>query len=245
MSLFSNLFGTKEKQKKVIKRIPVEEHGEPKYLYRYKLTLEDFREYNLAVSAGNIEKDKKSKRIWGIIELLGGVAFAVVTYLNWADSYARQSYIVATLLLLGFGFYTFFYHKLFFAKKLEKSSKNYYDNSVYLQNYITEAFYEEGVLEKAAPRDAFFTWDKFDRAWNSENLFYLEFNLANQLILPIRMVTGDDHTLDEMLDFCNSRIEAARKAAEEKEAAEDGGGDELPEDDGKKELPGDTDGDKE
>ncbi len=216
------LFGFSRKKKpKVITRINVEDHGEPSFIYRYRLTLEDFSEYNMAVSGDNIEADKKKKRMWGLIELAGAAAFAVMTYINWADSYARQTYIVATVLLLILGFYTITFYKLFFERKLEKSSRDYYDNSVYLQNYITQAFYEDGMLEKAAPRDAFFTWDKFQRAWNSENLFYLEFNLANQLILPIREITAAGHTLYEMLSFCNTRIEAAKKAAALAEKGED------------------------
>lgn len=214
------LFKLKSKPKKPITRISIAEKGEPKYLFQYKLSLEEFREYNMAVSKDNIEADKKRKRIYGIICLLGAVAFAVMTYLNWADSYARQTYIVATVLLTILGLYTVLFYKLFFEKQLEKGSQKYYDNSVYLQNPITQGFYEDGILEKAAPRDGFFTWDKFNRAWRSENLFYLEFNLANQLMLPIRTINEAGYNVEELLSFCGAKIEEAHNRVENEEEEE-------------------------
>ena len=85
---------------------------------------------------------------------------------------------------------------------------------------MTLAVYKTGVLEKAIVRDEFFPWESFNRCWDSENVVYLEFTLANQLFVAKHTLTENGVDVKEFMDFCNEHITEAKRIAAEKEAAE-------------------------
>lgn len=230
-----SLFGRKEKVKPEIKRIEVSEYGEPKYIFRHVPTLEVFREYNLTVSQNAIERDKKLKRIFGLIMAAVAVWFAVLSvthfdrfddrfvnrsFFEWV-SYSGFMFYFLVFLMAGYlAFHLLTYYR-FFDKRLAKATADYYKSSKYLTNEIVLAVYEEGVLEKAEPRDEFFDWEMFNRCWESENVVYIEFNLANQLFVSKEVILEAGIDKDEFMAFCNEKIEIAKKIMAAREERED------------------------
>ncbi len=235
--MFIDKFYEKANRKRIkhIARIDPFEHGEPAYLVAHRLTLENFREMNLTVSAPAIKRDRKLKKMWGLLSFAVALFFFVLCFFNldfvrgdfwrliWYSS--LMTYIGATALFFGLGFYSFFFYKLFFNRKLEKATAEYYRTSKYLSGDLTLALYETGVLEKAAPRDEFFPWRKFQRCWATENVVYLEFNLANQLFVAKESIAAAGYPVEDFMAYANAHIEAAKLEPED----EDGDG-ELPDD---------------
>ena len=225
----------RKKPKQEIKRIEVSEYGEPKYQFTHRISLEEYREYNMNVSQHSIEVDKKLKKYGAIIMGVISAAFLILSITNfdlpqflaegrsfgqWL-SYTGFMFYFTVFIMSGFLCYHLgtFYKK--FPKRIEKATKEYYESTPYLTNDITLAVYEEGVLEKAIVRDEFFPWEKFQRCWESENVVYLEFNLANQLFIGKHNFEEKGVDIKEFMDYCNGHIEEARRLAEEKEAAEE------------------------
>ena len=124
-------------------------------------------------------------------------------------------------LMSGFLTYHFltFYQK--FPKRLEKATADYYKSSAYLTNEIVLACYEDGVLEKAAPRDEFFEWGMFNRCWESENVVYLEFTLENQLFVAKEVMLEAGADIEEFMAWANAKIEEGKAIMAEREAAEE------------------------
>lgn len=225
----------KKKPKVEIKRIEVSECGTPKYEFTHRLSLDEYREYNLAVSQHNIEVDKKLKRYGAIFMGAISVIFFVLSIFNfdlpeylekgrsfwtWLNYTGFMLYFLV-FIMAGFLCYHLatFYKK--FDKRIAKATKEYYETTPYLKNDITLAVYENGVLEKAIVRDEFFPWEKFQRCWDTENIIYLEFNLANQLFIGKHNFEEAGVDVKEFMDFCNSHIEEAKRLAEEKEAEDE------------------------
>lgn len=231
------------KRIKHIARIEPAEYGEPAYLITHRLTLENFREMNMAVSAPAIKQDKKLKKIWGALSFVVSLFFFVLCFFNldyvrgdfWHLIWYSEllTYAAAAALFFCIGFYSFFFYKLFFDKKLARASANYYKESKYLSNDLTLALYENGVLEKAAPRDAFFPWKKFQRCWETENVVYLEINLANQLFVAKDSIAAAGYSTGDFMAYANTHIEAAKLEPDE----EDHPDEELPEEDPLEALP--------
>ena len=228
------LFSRKPKEKKEIVRIEVSEHGEPKYCLTHKFSLENYREYNDAVSAPAIERDKKLKKIGGLVMgaiALGGLVLGIINLVTKdlyliqergffsVFNYGSSMLHFAIFLMAGYLCYHLLTYYKYFPKRLEKATREYYDSSKYLKNELTLAVYEEGVLEKAAVRDEFFEWELFNRCWESENIVYLEFTLANQLFVNKEALAENGIDKDEFMAFCNEHIEEAKRLAEEREAA--------------------------
>ncbi|GEM_PF-1499827 len=243
--IFDKLYEKANRKRiKHIARIDPIEYGEPAYFIPHRLTLENFREMNMAVSAAAIRQDKKLKRFWGILAFAVALFFFVLCFFNldyvrgdfwrliWYSS--LLTYLAAGLLFFGIGFYSFFFYKLFFNRKLEKATAEYYRTSKYLSGDLTLALYDTGVLEKAAPRDAFFPWKKFQRCWETDNVVYLEFNLANQIFVAKDSVTAAGYTVEEFMAYANAHIEEAKLAPDEDEELSD---EELAEEEALEALP--------
>ena len=230
-----NIFRRKPKPKPEIKRLEVSAYGEPKYEFRHIPTLEIYREYNDTVSAPAIARDKQLKRAFGLIMGAITLVFAVLSVLNfdlpeylekgrtffeWI-SYTGFMFYFLVFLMSGFLTYHFltFYQK--FPKRLEKATADYYKSSAYLTSEIVLACYEDGVLEKAAPRDEFFEWGMFNRCWESENVVYLEFTLANQLFVAKEVMLEAGANIEEFMEWANAKIKEGKKIMAEREAAEE------------------------
>lgn len=230
-----NIFKRKPKPKPVIERLEVSEYGEPKYTFTHVPTLEVYREYNDTVSAPAIKRDKQLKRVFGLI--MGGIAavFAVLSvmkfdyfdpkfegrgFFEWISYTEFMFYFLVTLMAGYLTFHLLTYYK-FFPKRLEKATADYYKSSSYLTNEIVLACYEDGVLEKAAPRDEFFEWGMFNRCWDSENVVYLEFTLANQLFVSKTVMLEAGANIEEFMAWANEKIEEGKKIMAEREAAEE------------------------
>ena len=230
-----NIFRRKPKPKPEIKRLEVSAYGEPKYEFRHIPTLEIYREYNDTVSAPAIARDKQLKRAFGLIMGAITLVFAVLSVLNfdlpeylekgrtffeWI-SYTGFMFYFLVFLMSGFLTYHFltFYQK--FPKRLEKATADYYKSSAYLTSEIVLACYEDGVLEKAAPRDEFFEWGMFNRCWESENVVYLEFTLANQLFVAKEVMLEAGANIEEFMAWANAKIEEGKAIMAEREAAEE------------------------
>ena len=230
-----NIFRRKPKPKPEIKRLEVSAYGEPKYEFTHIPTLEVYREYNDTVSAPAIARDKQLKRAFGLIMGAITLVFAVLSVLNfdlpeylekgrtffeWI-SYTGFMFYFLVFLMSGFLTYHFltFYQK--FPKRLEKATADYYKSSAYLTNEIVLACYEDGVLEKAAPRDEFFEWGMFNRCWESENVVYLEFTLANQLFVAKEVMLEAGANIEEFMAWANAKIEEGKAIMAEREAAEE------------------------
>ena len=229
-----NLFRRKPKPKPEIKRLEVSAYGEPKYEFKHIPTLEIYREYNDTVSAPAIARDKQLKRAFGLIMGAIAIVFAVLSVMNfdYSDpkyngdffrwiSYTGFMFYFLVFLMSGFLTYHFltFYQK--FPKRLEKATSDYYKSSAYLTNEIILACYEDGVLEKAAPRDEFFEWGMFNRCWESENVVYLEFTLANQLFVAKEVMLEAGANIEEFMAWANAKIEEGKVIMAEREAAEE------------------------
>lgn len=234
MNLMKNLFGGKSKPKPEIPRIEISEYGEPKYCFTHLFTLEEYREYNDTVSAPAIKRDKQLKRWGAMIMGVIAVAFLVMsiqnfdlpvylekgrTFWEWLNYTGFMFYFIVMLMSAFLAYHLGTYYK-HFPKRLEKATREYYESSKYLTNEITLAVFEEGVLEKASVRDEFFTWDMFNRCWESDNVVYLEFTLANQLFVAKHTVADAGVDKDEFMAFCNEHIEEGKRLAAEREAAE-------------------------
>lgn len=230
-----NLFKRAPKPKPDIPRIEVSTYGEPKYIFTHVPAIEVYREYNDTVSAPAIERDKKLKKIFGLIMGIITLAFALLsvkyfdlpeylakgrTFFEWI-SYTGFMFYFLTALMAGYlTFHLLTYYK-FFPKRLEKATEEYYKSSSYLTNEIILACYEDGVLEKAAPRDEFFEWGMFNRCWESENVVYLEFTLANQLFVAKKVMLEAGADIEEFISWANEKIEAGKVILAEKEAAKE------------------------
>lgn len=230
-----NMFKRAAKEKPEIPRIAVEECGEAKYVFTHVPTLEVYREYNDTVSAPAIARDKQLKRVFGLI--MGGIAAAFSvgavmnfdlpeyladgrTVLQWVSYTGFMFWFLVAVMSAYLCFHLLTYYH-YFPKRLEKATREYYNSSKYLTNEIVLACYEDGVLEKAEPRDEFFEWGMFNRCWESENVVYLEFTLANQLFVAKEVMLAAGANIEEFIAWANEKIEEGKAIMAEREAAEE------------------------
>ncbi len=228
------MFKRQPKPKVEIPRIEVAEYGEPKYIFTHVPTLSVYREYNDSVSVQAIERDKKLKKVFGLVMAIITVVFAVLSVMNfdysdpkyngdffrWISYTGFMFYFLTTIMAGYLTFHLLTYYK-YFPKRLEKATEEYYKSSKYLTNEIILACYEDGVLEKAEPRDEFFEWGMFNRCWESENVVYLEFTLANQLFVAKEVMLETGANIEEFMAWANEKIEAGKVIMAERLAAEE------------------------
>ena len=61
----------------------------------------------------------------------------------------------------------------------------------------------------------------FNRCWESENVVYLEFTLANQLFVAKEVMLEAGANIEEFMAWANAKIEEGKKIMAEREAAEE------------------------
>ncbi len=226
-----NLFRRTPKPQPEIKRLRIDDYGEPKYVFSHIPTLELYREYNATVSAPAIERDKVLKKwfsvICGVISVVLGVLSIFQfdlqefldkgrTFWEWISYTGFMAYFLGFLLFGYLCYHLATYYK-YFPKRLEKATAEYYKYSKYLTNEIVQAVYEDGLLEKAQPRDEYFEWGMFNRCWDSENVVYFEFTLANQLFVAKEVLTAQGIDIPEFMAWVNERIEIGKEIVAKRE----------------------------
>ncbi len=230
-----NLFRRTPKPQPEIKRLRIEDYGEVKYVFSHVPTLEVYREYNSTVSAPAIARDRVLKKwfagICGVIALVLGVVAVLTfdlpdylergrTFWEWFSYSGNMAYILGTVVFGYLAYHLATYYK-YFEKRLEKATAEYYKSSKYLTNEIVQAVYEDGLLEKAAPRDEYFEWGLFNRCWESENVVYFEFNLANQLFVAKEILNAQGIDIPEFIAWVNERIEIGKELVAQREEEEE------------------------
>ena len=61
----------------------------------------------------------------------------------------------------------------------------------------------------------------FNRCWESENVVYLEFTLANQLFVAKEVMLEAGANIEEFIAWANEKIEEGKKIMAEREAEEE------------------------
>jgi hypothetical protein len=197
----------------------------------------------MAVSAPAIKQDKKLKKFWGFLSFAVSLFFLVLCFFNldyvksdfwhliWYSS--LMSYICAAILFFGIGFYSFFFYKFFFEGKLRRASAEYYRTSN-TSNDLTLALYDTGDLKRPPRATPSSHGRSSSAAGRTENVVYLEFNLANQLFVAKDSVTAAGYSVEDFMAYANAQIEEAKLAPDEDEELDD---EELLEDEDLEALP--------
>ena len=99
------------------------------------------------MSRDAVEKNRKKTTIIGGVEMALGVVLFVLTLLGVLPGGALQ--LLLMVLLIGFGFYSAFYYKLFYEKALVKAVNKQYQKSPFPTVEITLDFYEDRCVERS------------------------------------------------------------------------------------------------
>ena len=117
------------------------------FTLRFKIPLAEFTEFHRIMSRDAVEKNRKKTTIIGGVEMALGVVLFVLTLLGVLPGGALQ--LLLMVLLIGFGFYSAFYYKLFYEKALVKAVNKQYQKSPFPTVEITLDFYEDRCVERS------------------------------------------------------------------------------------------------
>ncbi len=168
----------------------------PIYDLVYRITPEDYEEFNFSLVKSELEKRRKRSRMLGTLEVVVGGLMLVSMLTAKAESQAI--YYILDVLLIIMGIYSLSFYKYIFPKKLKKAAAKNYSGNQYLNNDIHIKIYEDCVHEQSYEIDNTVSWDDFSRIQMSGSQLTMVLKSNKCIIVPLREIEDKDK-LDEFM----------------------------------------------
>ena len=118
----------------------MEQEMSPLAQIRYRITLEQYLDFNRSVAEQNFKKQRRKSVLMGGVEMVVGALF-LVSLLALEPQKQQQMPYFSLYLVLGFilillGVYSVAFYKVIFPRQLVKSATKQYQKSEYLRGEI-------------------------------------------------------------------------------------------------------------
>ncbi len=155
----------------------------------FRVSLEEYMDFNLSRAEALLGKKKKAFRLTGLLCLAVSLSSLVLLL---AGQHKNLFLLFAALFVLAFGAYQIFYFPLLFPWMMKRSVREAYGQSSYLQNDVTLAFYEDCFTEASAEGEKK-TLGKEIAAFKSCPLYYqIDLKSGNSVLIPKKALAAED-----------------------------------------------------
>ncbi|MGL5973005.1 MAG: hypothetical protein ACRCZK_04785 [Oscillospiraceae bacterium] len=175
------------------------------YSFNYKITLEEYKEFNSEIAVKSIDKSMKKAKILGIIQIVIAVFYLVSFFIDREQMSLIYSVLAVIVLFVGI-FGVFLYPKVF-AKKLNKVVTKVYNEIDYFKNDISLEFYEDYVFEQNSEYKIKKQYSEIVFVDQSDNILAFLFDknkMGGAIIIP--KISIDDNIKDDFYIFIKDKI---------------------------------------
>ena len=180
-----------------------EENAQQKALFtiRQRIDEQTYEDFNFLMVEDMVKNKKRQVKVLGIIEIVIGVLFLLVTLFSQERANWVYSLLAAVLILLGI--YGMLFYRYVFPSRLKKAAKKQYAGNPYLQNEVEFRFYEDAFREISAETDNTVDWEEVQRILYTDHLIVLMLANRRCVIIPRTSIRNFD---TEFLKYLERQI---------------------------------------
>ena len=192
------------------------ENAQQKALFtiRQRIDEQTYEDFNFLMVEDMVKNKKRQVKVLGIIEIVIGVLFLLVTLFSQERANWVYSLLAAVLILLGI--YGMLFYRYVFPSRLKKAAKKQYAGNPYLQNEVEFRFYEDAFREISAETDNTVDWEEVQRILYTDHLIVLMLANRRCVIIPRTSIRNFD---TEFLKYLERQIHHHEITALHKESA--------------------------
>ena len=193
-----------------------EENAQQKALFtiRQRIDEQTYEDFNFLMVEDMVKNKKRQVKVLGIIEIVIGVLFLLVTLFSQERANWVYSLLAAVLILLGI--YGMLFYRYVFPGRLKKAAKKQYAGNPYLQNEVEFRFFEDAFREISAETDNTVDWEEVQRILYTDHLIVLMLANRRCVIIPRTSIRNFD---TEFLKYLERQIHHHEITALHKESA--------------------------
>ena len=180
----------------------MEQEMSPLAQIRYRITLEQYLDFNRSVAEQNFKKQRRKSVLMGGVEMVVGALF-LVSLLALEPQKQQQMPYFSLYLVLGFilillGVYSVVFYKVIFPRQLVKSATKQYQKSEYLRGEIFVAFYEDHLFEESGTYSDSVNWDKTEGFRETPTMLQVMLSGTRCILIPKKQIAGQVNDLREL-----------------------------------------------
>lgn len=170
----------------------------PLQTIEYKITLDQFLDFNRSVAEENYHDQKRKSVVMGLIEIVVGLLTIVVMLVQKRVVDHLSLFITLSSLLIFFGAYSVIFYKLIFPKQLTSSATKQYQKSEYLRGDILVKFYGDRLFEQSGTYSDSIEWENTEGFRETPTLLQVMLKDTRCILIPKTQVLGQVNELKEL-----------------------------------------------
>jgi len=173
------------------------------YEFKYKISLDDYKEFNEKIAMKSIAKSKKKSMTFGIIEMVIALFYVLIYFID--STKVTSGYMLMSFGVFILGLFTFLYYPLIFTRKVDKMINKMYNELDYFHGDIKLEIFDDCCCEIVKSESNYNSFDMFVGIEESDNIIALMFNkTGGGLVIPKRSINNSE--ILEIKDFLRSKI---------------------------------------
>ena len=155
---------------------------EERFGFTYRISLENYRDFNLMLVEYSMGKSRKKMRIFGILEVLVGILLLCSCIFSQGPGHAL--YYAMGFSLPVVGVFSLCYHTLIFPKQMKKSIERAYHESEYFAGELTVKLFDDRAEEQSGHLSGSAKWKDISQVVESERNLLIMMPGGRGIILP-------------------------------------------------------------
>lgn len=187
-----------------MENLETQENRSPLFSLTFRIPLEDYIRFHLAIGAENEKKGRRKTVLLGWAEFVIGVLLLISLFVSDTESGLFFYFMIGVMILMGL--YSITYYRFFYRKSLEKILAKQHASTSYLQNDITIDLYEDKITEHVGDQQADTPWDRIHEIKSTDALLMLMLDAKRCLLIPKSGLSPDElEKLEELLDTVSEK----------------------------------------
>ena len=178
------------------------ESASPLAQVRYRISLEQYLDFNFSVAEQNYKAQRRKSTIMGIIEIAVGILFTLTLVMTEAEKRAQignfNLYLILGIVLVLLGLYSVVFYQVIFPKQLKKSATKTYNKSDYLKGEILLEVYEDHLFEESGTYSDSVAWGDTKGFRETPTMLQIMLGDTRCILIPKKQIPGRVNELREI-----------------------------------------------
>ncbi|WP_040195456.1 YcxB family protein [Candidatus Soleaferrea massiliensis] len=169
----------------------------------FRVTLDNYIKFNLLLTKDTVDRAKKRNRIVGVLEILVGVVFLVISLLQ-ENLQGEWLFTAISAIIIVIGVISLIYYPYIFPGQMRKAGKKHYMKSRYLQSEIRIQISDSFFREISLGNQTDIYWEEIQGIKDADTMYLIVLEEKRCIIIPKKAF--DESSLQEFEEFLESMM---------------------------------------
>ncbi len=163
----------------------------------YTIPKDEYIYYNLLYASNTLAIRRKKAYMIGGIELVTGIII-LITLIMGSGGDTNQLLYIGAAVLIGFGFYSIFFHLFVIPNSIKKQAAAQFDSGSSYAEPITLNVYNNRIEQLRSDGNIVNYWQHVKSFHQSEKIYVIYFEEGKTLLIPKKSIGDDKFMLEEI-----------------------------------------------